>query len=417
MRHGTLCMTAALLAALNVLAASAVMADEIPMSKPIAAGFRPMKHHEDKDKDKGTDADVVQLFPKATRKAPDAAVSDKMRSKLQELLKLEDAKKYDELIAQAQQILGDGAANSYDRAIANRAIANAYIDQANYGKAIGFVQKALDENVLSNNDQYQMMLQMAQMQVSEDQTGPAIATLDRLIAETAEDKPEYEAQRGMAFYKSKQYPEAIAAIKKAMAGTDKPQASWLQIMIASYSASNQPKEAIEFAQKYLEQNPGDKDMMLNLSSLYMEAGQPEKAAATLDDARHRGLLTEASDYKQLYNLYGNIKGREKDSIAVINEGLQKGILKPDADLYTTLAQDYYFSGQEELAIDAYRKADAVSTNGEAALNLAKIYNMGGHQAEAKAAAELALKKGVSAPNEARVLLGQGSPAPAKRKKK
>ena len=404
---------ATLATACVALAVTAAMATEVPMSGPVAAGFHPMKHKQDKDKKAADAVDEVQLFPKATRKEPKVAASEAMHDKLVQLPKLEDAKKYDEMIALAQQVAGDAAANGYDRAIADRAIADAYIDQADYGKAIGFVQKALDENALSNNDQYQMMLQLAQMQVAEDQNGPGIATLDRLIAETGEDKPEYEAQRGIAFYKSKQYPDAIAAIKKAMAGTDKPKENWARIMVASYSGLNQPQEAARYAEEFLEKNPGDKDMMLNLSSLYLEDKQPEKAAAVLDDARHRGLLTDEHDYKQLYSLYGNIKGREKDSIAVINEGLQKGVLKPDAGLYTTLAQDYYFSGQNDLAIDAYRKADAASSDGEAALNLAKIYSLEGRKAEAKTTAELALRKGVSAPNEARVLTGQSNPTPVK----
>ncbi len=37
--------------------------------------------------------------------------------------------------------------------------------------------------------------------------------------------------------------------------------------------------------------------------------------------------------------------QEKDVIAVINEGLQKGILKPDYQVYLALAQSYYYSDQ------------------------------------------------------------------------
>jgi tetratricopeptide (TPR) repeat protein len=117
-------------------------------------------------------------------------------------------------------------------------------------------------------------------------------------------------------------------------------------------------------------------------------------------------------------LYSNIKGRENDSAAVINEGLQKGILQPNAEVYTVLAEDYYFTNQIPQAIEAYKKADAVSTDGEAALNLAKVYNNQGRAAEAKVAAEHALQKGVKQPEEARGIIdraGAVTRKPAKRK--
>ena len=38
-------------------------------------------------------------------------------------------------------------------------------------------------------------------------------------------------------------------------------------------------------------------------------------------------------------------GKEKEVISVINEGMQKGVLKPDQQTYLALAQSYYYSDQ------------------------------------------------------------------------
>ena len=65
-----------------------------------------------------------------------------------------------------------------------------------------------------------------------------------------------------------------------------------------------------------------------------------------------------------------------------------------------MAEDFYFTGQIPQALDAYRKADAVATDGEAALNMAKIYNNQGNSVEAKASAARALQKGIKHPAEA-----------------
>jgi tetratricopeptide (TPR) repeat protein len=82
-----------------------------------------------------------------------------------------------------------------------------------------------------------------------------------------------------------------------------------------------------------------------------------------------------------------------------------------------LAEDYYFTNQIPQAIDAYKKADAISTDGEAALNLAKVYNNQGQSAEAKAAAERALQKGVRRPEEAHVIIDHAGSTPRKPAKK
>lgn len=412
MKSSNICVMV-LSATLAIGGMQACRSGEVPMTES-TAGFHPLKHSHAKSKDEGKDgqnkSDSAPLFPKATRKDPDTHASEKMQDKLKQLTALDKDKKYDEEIALSGQILADASANAYDRAYADQAIAYAHIANGAYDQAIPYLQMALQENALPNDMHYQLMLPLAQLQVSQQKQQDGVATLDRLVAETGEDKPEYEALRGNALYQIKRYPEAIAAINKAVAGSTQPDDNWLKILMASYYDSNQYAEAATVAEKLLAKNPNDKDLILNLSSIYVQANQNDKAAALLDDARKRGLLTDASDYRQLYALYGNIKGREKDSIAVINDGLQKGILKPDAEVYSTLGQDYYFSGQTEPAIEAYKKADAASSDGEAALTLAKIYKIDGRLPEARAAAETALKKGVKQPGEARTILGEGKPS-------
>jgi tetratricopeptide (TPR) repeat protein len=215
----------------------------------------------------------------------------------------------------------------------------------------------------------------------------------------------------------KDYAAAAQALQKSVDAATKPELSEQQMLFASYFELKQPERAEKIAQAIVAANPDDKAAILNLAAAYQEAGQSDKAAEQLDSARKRGLLTDAKDYRQLYVLYSNIKGRENDSISVINDGLQKGILQPNAEVYTSLAEDYFFTNRFPQAIDAYRKADAVSTDGEAALNLAKVYNNQGQAAEAKAAAERALQKGVKNPADARGIIERAGGATKKPGKK
>jgi tetratricopeptide (TPR) repeat protein len=82
-------------------------------------------------------------------------------------------------------------------------------------------------------------------------------------------------------------------------------------------------------------------------------------------------------------------------------------LKEDYDTLNALAQAYWFAGQSDQAIAAYRKAAPMAPNGEAYLNLARALLNEGHVAEAKQAAQQALDNGVRNPGDAKKILGTG----------
>jgi Flp pilus assembly protein TadD len=138
----------------------------------------------------------------------------------------------------------------------------------------------------------------------------------------------------------------------------------------------------------------------------MQAGQDEKATAILEKLRAGGGLSQPEDYRNLYAMYLN-HNKNKEGIAVIQEGLQKGVLKEDYDTLNALAQAYWFAGQSDQAIAAFRKAAPLAPNGEAYLNLARALLNEGQMAEARQAAQQALDKGVHNPGDAKKIIAAG----------
>ena len=207
-------------------------------------------------------------------------------------------------------------------------------------------------------------------------------------------------------YRLKRYPEAATSLKQAIAASPQPHADWMQLLMGAYLDTNQPAEAARLADELIAKNPNDKSLQMNLASVYIGAGNDSKAVAILEKLRAAGQLTDEKDYRNLYALYFNLPGKEKEAIGVINDGMQKGVLKPDYQTYAALAQGYYFSRQPALAIEAYKKAAPMAPDGEVYLNLAKALSNEGRKAEARQAAQQALDKGVKNPAEARKLIGQ-----------
>lgn len=345
------------------------------------------------------------MFPNATRQEPTGKPSAKLGSKLQKLIdtynKGED---YAGVRTQADEILANSAANEYDKSIAAQLAAQAAYNLDDSKAAKQYLQQAIQFNGLDNNGHFQSMLMLAQLQLQDDETAAGLASLDKFLAESKSTRPEDLMLKGQALYQTERYQEAIPVLQQAIAASPEPKDSWNQLLMASYAAAGQTGEAVKAAEALAAKTPNDKKAQLNLASMYMQADQMDKAAAVMDKLRAAGQLTDEKEYKQLYSIYANTDKKEKDVISVINEGLQKGILKPDYQTYLALAQSYYYTDQVPQAIENWQKAAPLSKDGETYLNLAKVLHQEGRTAEAKQAAQQALAKGVKKPEDAKKII-------------
>jgi len=344
-----------------------------------------------------------QRYPNATRQEPAAKPSAKVGKQLNKLFDAYNKDQFSELRTLAEAVLAAEGANDYDKSVAAQLAAQAAYNLDDTAAAKEFLQQALQFNALDNNAHYQSMLMLAQLQMGDDEIEPALATLDRYLSETKSTRGEDLVIKGQALYQAERYQEAIPLLKQAI---ESPNAkdTWLQLLMACYAESEQYGEAVSLAEQLAQRKPDDKKAQMNLAAIYGQAEQMDKAAAVLERLRAGGQLTEEREYRQLYVTYANMDGREKDVIAVINEGISKGVLKPDYQTYLALAQSYYYADQIPQAIENWQKAAPLSKDGETYLNLARVLWQENRVAEAKQAAQQALAKGVKKPEDARKII-------------
>nr|WP_295376704.1 tetratricopeptide repeat protein [Pseudoxanthomonas sp.] len=344
-------------------------------------------------------------YPEATRQEPKEKASAKMQNQLNKLFKAYDKENNeDETMTLANEIIASDKANAYDKSVAAQ-----IGSQAAYGKddsklAKEYANKVLEFNGLDNNNHYQTMFFLAQLQMQDDQYTEALATMDKFFAETKSQKPEELIVKGNVLYRAERYADAIPFLKQAIEASPEPKNEWMQLLMASYAEAGQNDAAVKLAEQIATKNPADKKAQMNLASVYLQADKTDQAAGVLEKLRASGQLTDDREYRQLYSMYANMDGREKDVISVINEGLQKGILKDDYQAQLALAQSYYYSEQIPQAIEAWKKAAPQSPNGETYLNLARVLWQEDRIPEAKQAAKSALDKGLKKPEDAKKIL-------------
>lgn len=349
-------------------------------------------------------AKVEEKYPAATRVSPETKSSAKVTPKLQKMMALYDDGTFVEARAIADEIIANPAANAYDHAFAAQIAAQIAYDADETPAAMAYLDRVLAFNGLDNNGHFGALLMLGQLQLQEENYEGALATFDRFLAETKTSQPEHLVLKGNALYRLDRYAEAAVVLKQAIDATPEPKADWMQLLMASYAESGNAAEAVKLAEKVAARSPEDKRAQMNLAVVYQQGDMFDKAVGVLEKMRAAGQLTEDKDYRQLYVSYLNLDGKERQAAEVINDGLAKGILKPDFQSYLALAQSYYFSDQTSLSIDAYRKAAPLAPDGETYLNLAKALWNEDRIPEAKEAAKQAIAKGVKKPDDAKKIL-------------
>ena len=354
--------------------------------------------------EKSSKSAAADQFPNATRQQPAAKASAKVTPKLQKMMKLYDDDKGAEARVIADEVLANPAANAYDKSFSAQIAGQIAYESDDTSGALRYWNQAIESDGLDNNAHFGTMFTVAQVLLQEDKYAESLAMIERFLKESGSHTPEQLIVKGNALYRLERYPEAAAVLKQAIDASPQPKAEWQQLLMAAYAESGQGAEAAKMAEAVAAKNPNDKRAQLNLAVVYQQNDMYDKSAAVMEKLRASGQLTEDKEYRQLYASYLNMDGKEKEAIAVINDGMQKGVLKPDYQTYLALAQAYYFSDQMAPAIDAYKKAAPLSPDGETYLNLARVLWQEDRIPEAKEAAKQAIAKGVKKPDDAKKIL-------------
>ncbi len=351
------------------------------------------------------------LYPNATRQEPKLDLtSDKDQKALNDGQEAAAAGDKDKAFKILQPIV-DNSKSKYAQAFALQVMANLTYNEGDVKGAIGMLKRSLDNGVLPNDAYFQLMYELGQMYMADEQYQASIDTIEKWRAEGKKETAESYAIEGQDYYRLAKYPEAIAAIKKAQSLTDKPNPSWNQILLASYSESGQSDQAAQIAQQQVEANPNDPNALNNAVAALTQAQKYPQAIQLLEKARAAGTLKSETDYLNLAKLY-RMQGQEADdpkadsskAVAVIQEGMSKGVITSSYDNYLLLGDSALVAENNSVAAQAYAKAVPMAKDGEAALRAGQMLLTENKFAEAKSMIQQGIDKGVKHKGTAYMLL-------------
>ena len=329
----------------------------------------------------------------------------------------DDAKATEEL----NRVLKDSS-SKYAKAMALRGLAQVQMNAGNDKAAVPLLQQALDLNSLPNNDYFNTMLTIAQLQAQDEQWQPALDTLHKWMTEGAKQSGEAYALEGNIYYRLNQYQNAVGAMKQALALKPDAPDSWKQLLMASYAGMNDYASAAKVEEAILAKNPDDKTAIKNLVSVYIQAKEPDKALKVMADAKARGLYTTNDDYINLAKMYlyvgqnqDNPKPDALQAASVVQEGLDKKIVTPSLEAYKLLGDAYYVAGDQDRALAAWTKASPYAKDGEMDFLRGQLLIQDQKFSEGRSLMQTALKRGVKRVGAAWALIGNADLALKDRK--
>ena len=343
---------------------------------------------------------VVQKYPNATR-IESVAPKTKIKKEWDALVKSSNAKDPSGLMAAADTIITHENASNEEKSEAyfQKYVAQITLDSSNYMLMSQYAEAAVKQGGLSNNKHFDLMRNVGLLKINDKKYIEALSYLNRYSSETGiSDDLVVMKNQGNANYRLGNYVEAITILKSAYA-LDKGTDPNIAIMLMdSYNKTGKKAEANKIADEVsksvVSADPNDKNGQVKQLLVLANAKQYDKAAKIFDELYAKGQITQLNEYEAGYVSYSYVDGREAQAIKIINEGVAKGIIKPDASVYSILGQSYYYNNDSKGAIDAWKKGADMSSKGDQNLLLAQVYGEESRYVESKSAAQQAISKGI-----------------------
>lgn len=347
-------------------------------------------------------------YPNATRTSPESKSSDRNARKIQTAFDQLNEGETDKASDALSELDGNSRLSPYEQALVDQGLAQVAYERDDVAGAVARWQKAVDSDALPNDQHFSLMYQVAQLQLSEEQYEPALATLERWQRESGSTKAEALALKGNALYRLERYPEAITTIDQAIAASgDKVDPTLYELKMASYYDQEDYAGAAAALEQLVRARPQDVKNQINLAQMYIELEQNERALAVMQKVLSDGNLKETEHWRQYYQLL-SYADKPADAAAAIIKGMESGALPADMATYKALGDNYYLAEQIDPAIDAYGKAAALSTDdGNADQQRGHLLAERERYAEARDALNAAFRKGkLTDEGTAYLLLGE-----------
>jgi len=282
---------------------------------------------------------------------------------------------------------------------------NCDIPQQKFDSARVHMKKAIDSGGLTEVAAANLKYQLATTFLAQERWKEAIVALNDFFATTPKPNSQAYYTLAIAYYKSGDTGKALEPAQKAIDIAEKPQAAWLELLLALRLEREEYKQTVPILRRLIALNPQRKAYWIQLSSTQLQLGDYAAAIVPIQLANKLGLLTEEREYRQLVDslMRADIPFR---AAKVLSESLDQKKMTGDAKIYELLGNAWISARDNDKAIVALKKAAEASGTGDIFLRIAEVYLDREDWPNVESNARRAIDKGnVKRAGQAQLILG------------
>ncbi len=264
--------------------------------------------------------------------------------------------------------------------------------QGDYKATARHFAKSIELDAMPNATHFGMMLQLAQIKMADQDFKGALKSLDEYFALVDEIPDRAFAIKANCHAQMEQFKEAQKAIKQAIALADKPNETWYQLLLSTHSSLSEYSDMVDVLKILIGLAPNKKVYWKQLSSVYFTLKKDKDSLAILVLAEKKGLLSEESEYMQLYKMY-SYNDVPFEAGKFLEGALNSKKVEGNFKNWKSLGQTWYAAREIDKALVAYDKASSFATDGEMDYTRAFLYLDKENWQKAIESIQAALQKG------------------------
>ncbi|HEX7047563.1 MAG TPA: tetratricopeptide repeat protein [Gammaproteobacteria bacterium] len=303
-----------------------------------------------------------------------------------------NAGKYDEALAELRDLAGDVADSPYELAVTLQTTAYVFINQENYEQAAVYLKRALDQDALPAEPEQGVIYALAQIYGVLGQPEKTIELMTGWLKTAEDPPPDAYITLANAYYTMERYREAYPAVKKALSLMDEPQEQWLKLALGIQYELEKYREAANTLEILVANWPDEKQYWRQLSGIYIELGEDQKALATMALAYEHNALKDEEEFLNLARLY-MLNEVPYPGASLLEDMLAQEKVERSQENYELLAQAWVQAREYEKAIEALKKAAEYAEDGSLYIRAAQLEMSLANWEGATTAVQKALEKG------------------------
>ncbi len=297
-----------------------------------------------------------------------SSLSYKVISAAQESLSAGQPK---EAIKKIRPLLSKIKDKPYDQAIAFQTLGFAFYEANDSKNAKAAFAKAISLNVLPKDVQQKLLFNLTKIYSLDNDDKQAKIYLEKWLNTKPKMDTDGYILAAMVYYNLQQYQSMIPHLKSAIKLKKNAPTNWYELLGSAYIQIKQYKNAASVYESLVRKKPTEKQLWLQLATIYQLANNSKKSLAISELAYKKGLFNE-KEILNLANSY-NYHNMPFKAGTLLEQELSNGSIKRTKKTLELLANSWILAQEQTKAIKTLTTISKNSPSSDISFRLGQLY--------------------------------------------